>query len=139
MNAAKTRAQKKGLEGKTRFFLIPDARVSEVRKLAEEKKYLESRSLSAALEKLFLVSISKDNDEQRFGELGKYIEDLRKKIDKTDKTPEESEVYLSGIKHERQAYDFFTNKDFEKSLEAYIQAASVYEKILLAIQSREGT
>ena len=95
--------------------------------------------MSAALEKLFLISISKDNDEQRFEELGKYIEGLRKKIDKTDKTPEESEVYLSGIKHERQAADFLMNKDYEKSLKAYIQAATVYEKILLAIQSRDGT
>ena len=55
MSAAKTRAQKKGLEGKTRFYQLADTQGNEVQKLLTQKKYLESRSLSAALEKLFLI------------------------------------------------------------------------------------
>lgn len=136
MNAAKTRVQKIGLEGKTLFYQLADARGSDTRKLMEQKNYLESRSLSAVLEKLFLISISKDNDKERFIEIDEYLEDLRKKIDRIDKTPQETEVYLSGLKHERQAADFLSNMNYEKSLEAYIQAATVYEKILLVIQSR---
>jgi len=136
MNAAKARAQKEGLEGKTHFYQLAEAGGSETQKLLEEKNFLESRSLSAALERLFLISISKDNDEDRFKELGKYIEEQRKKIDKIDKTTQETEVFLSGIQHEREASDFLISKDHEKSLQAYVQAATVYKKLLLIIESR---
>jgi len=138
MTAAKTRAQKKGLEGKTLFYQWADSNGPEVQKLLEQEKYLESRALSAALEKLFLISLSEDNDEARFKELEEYIEGLRKKIDRTDKTPQETEVYLRGINHEKQAVDFLTNKDYEKSIKAFAQASAVYEKLLLVFQSREG-
>jgi len=138
MNAARTRAQEKGLEEETRFYQLADARGSDTQKFLAEKKYLESRSLSAALEKLFLISLSEKNDDDRFQELGKYIEGLRRKIDKADKTPQESEVYLTGINYEKQAVDLAANQEYEKSLQSYIEAAVVYEKLLLVIQSREG-
>lgn len=136
MNAAKTRAQRKGLEGKTRFYELADAGGSETQKLLEQKRYLESRSLSAALERLFLISLNENNDEDRFGKLKEYVEELRKQIERIDKTTQETEVYLTGIKREREASDFLIRKNHEKSLQAYIQAAAVYEKLLLVIESR---
>ncbi|MBN1225043.1 MAG: protein kinase [Candidatus Aminicenantes bacterium] len=137
LHAAKVQAEKKNLDENTLFYRLAVVRESEVDKLFSRKNYLETRSLCAVLEKLIRISIDKNNDEGRFKSLEKYVDELQKKVEKASKTTAETDLYTSGMNHEKQGAALLGQKDFENSVKAYMQAADAFEKALLVIQSRE--
>ena len=131
MTAAKTLADKQGIDENSLFYRLAEARALEAQKYLSQKNLTDARCLFFVREKLYRVCMERKKDEDRLNSLKKFTESLRKEIEKTRLTAQGAKLYEYAQKYEKQAAEFQAKKDLENSAKYYIQASISYEKLLL--------
>jgi serine/threonine protein kinase len=132
VTAAKAQAQKDGIDAKTLFFGLAEARSKEGQRYLSQNNYIDARSVFIISEKLFRTSMEKGGDEGHLKALKKYVENLRGDVEDMRKGLGEDKTFKSAQDNEKQGAASLAKKDFENAAKSYVQASIVYQKILIS-------
>jgi serine/threonine protein kinase len=132
VTAARAQAQKEGIDAKTLFFGLAEARSKEGQKYLNQNSYIDARSAFVISEKLFRTGMEKGGDEGRLKAFRKYVENLREDIEDMGKGWGEDKTFKSAQESEKQGAASLAKKDIENAVKSYVQASVVYQKILLS-------
>jgi serine/threonine protein kinase len=135
VTAAKAQAQKEGIDEKTLFFGLAEARSKEGQKYLSQNSYIDARSAFVISEKLFRTGMEKGGDEGRLKAFRKYVENLREDIEDMRKEFGEDKTFKSARESEKQGAASLAKKDIENAAKSYVQASVVYQKILLFLKT----
>ena len=135
VTAAREQARKKGTAEKELFFQLAEAKAQDAQKYISQKSPLEARIQYVISEKLFRIYLEKDKDEDRLNSLKKFVENLAEDVEDARTFSPEDKLYKTAKENEKQGAAFQIKKDLENSAKSYIQAAVIYEKFLLSLQT----
>ena len=96
VTAARAQAQKEGIDAKTLFFGLADARSKEGQRYLSQNSYIDARSAFVISEKLFRTGMEKGGDEGRLKAFRKYVENLREDIEDIGKGWGEDKTFKSA-------------------------------------------
>jgi len=135
VTAAKSQAQKEGIDAKALFFGLAEARSKEGQRYLSQNSYIDARSAFVISEKLFRTGMEKGGDEGRLKAFRKYVENLREDIEDMQKGWGEDKTFKSARESEKQGAASLAKKDIENAAKSYVQASVVYQKILLSLKT----
>ena len=133
--AARAQTQKEGVDTKTVFFGLADARFKEGQRYWSQKSYIDARSILVISEKLFRTGMEKGGDEDHLRTFRKYVENLRGDIEDAQKGLSGDKAFESARTSEKQGAASLAKKDIENAVKSYVQASVVYQKILLSLKT----
>jgi hypothetical protein len=137
VTAAKAQAQKEGIDAKTLFFGLAEARSKEGQKYLSQNSYIDARSALIISEKLFRTGMEKGGDEGHLKAFRKYVENLREDIEDAQKGSGGDKTFESARTSEKQGAASLAKKDIENAAKSYVQASVVYQKILLSLKTEK--
>ncbi|MCJ7643479.1 MAG: serine/threonine protein kinase [Candidatus Aminicenantes bacterium] len=133
--AARAQTQKEGVDKKTVFFGLADARFKEGQRYWSQKSYIDARSVLIISEKLFRTGMERGGDEDHLKTFRKYVENLRGDIEDAKKELSGDKAFESARESEKQGAASLAKKDIENAVKSYVQASVVYQKILLSLRT----
>ena len=133
--AARAQTQKEGVDTKTVFLGLADARFKEGQRYWSQKSYIDARSILVISEKLFRTGMEKGGDEDHLKTFRKYVENLRGDIEDAQKGLSGDKAFESARESEKQGAASLAKKDIENAVKSYVQASVVYQKILLSLKT----
>jgi serine/threonine protein kinase len=133
--AARAQTQKEGVDTKTVFLGLADARFKEGQRYWSQKSYIDARSILVISEKLFRTGMEKGGDEDHLKTFRKYVENLRGDIEDAQKGLSGDKAFESARTSEKQGAASLAKKDIENAVKSYVQASVVYQKILLSLKT----
>ena len=131
--AARTVALKAGVEEKALFVRLADGLLADAQKAAGQKRYLDARSQCMVSERLFRTCQERAKDDDRFKAVRKFVEGLREEVDDLKPKPVGNKALDAAREAEKQGKGLQSSKDIENAAKYYVQAATGYQKTLLAI------
>jgi serine/threonine protein kinase len=135
MNSAKNIANKDGVDRNSLFYRLAEAKAQEAQKYLSRKSLTDAKCLFFVSEKLYRVCTERKKDEDRLNSLKKFVDGLKKEIEKNRPAAERDKLYGQALNHEKQAAAFRAKKDLENSAKSYVQASVCYEKLLLTSEA----
>ena len=135
VTAARAQAQKEGIDEKSLFFGLAEARSKEGQRYLSQNNYIDARSAFIISEKLYRIGMEKGGDEGHLKNFRKYVENLREDIEDLGKGLVEDKTFKSARESEKQGAASLAKKDIENAAKSYVQASVVYQKILLSLKT----
>ncbi|MEW5900499.1 MAG: serine/threonine-protein kinase [Acidobacteriota bacterium] len=132
----KSQAQKAGIDPQTVFYRRAESTELQAKDYLNKNSVVEARSMFSISERLFRLCMEKEKDADRLKVWKKFVENLRKDVEKRKASVGEKAMASAG-EQEKQAAAFEAKRDIENALNSYIQAAFGYEIILVSSQEKK--
>ena len=135
-SAARTVALKAGIDEKSLFVRLSDALLADAQKAFTQKRYVDARSQCMISERLFRTCQERPKDDDRLKVFRKYVEGLREEVDDLKPKPVGNKALDAAKEAEKQATGLQSSKDTENAAKYFVQAATGYQKMLLAAPAK---